>query len=820
MPIAGTVEPSTGYKPYFRSLDELDEWADTPVKKLEGVLPYVPRKNKSATDSKGKLLVCHDYKGGYTESPFSLVYTYQYWSICETFIYFSHYRIAIPPPAWINAAHRQGSKMLGVIIFEPGGEADCLRLVIGNYPDSTNRPPTTTSFPLSDHYAKVLADLAYQRGFDGYLLNWECWLDEGANQARATAAWMTILQSELEKKVGPHAETIWYDSVTTFGFISYQNRLDAYNLPFFLSSTGLFTNYSWWPAEGSSTRPKGNVTYFNNLPPALTGNTPTSQPEVARKQVNDVYIGIDVWGRGTFHVPGFGIYQALTHIGPQTFDLSVAVFAPGWTWETRENDPGWTWEAWWGLDHALWTGSGSEPGPGDPELPPGQEGPFVPVSNFFAILGAPDPIDLPHHTTFSPGVGRSWFVNGVKVFQSANGWADIDKQTSVGDLLWPLSRLAWHNVGETLPLPHTETGITMDDAFNGGSAVRIRIFHNLSHVISSRQLWVPIQSVALTPLKTYEASIVYKVEQPTALDQVTFSLSAKPLGTTVPAAVISVAPKSATTLGNGWNKLVVTLTPPLIQNDTKVLSGLGFLVSTTGSANLAEISVLVGQINAYASLSTDLAPITPQILWAKFKPTTEGTGQSPAGALTWAVGSAVPIAEDPFLPIERTSTWKKNNPILNDPRIPLRYRLPSTKAVATPASTSGEGATGTGSGPGGIGLGGPVRAPPIVSPEDNFSAWKLQPSNDWYPDFLYANIYVTRFASGTPPPSGSPESAQLAWVGTSGLDGKGASFVVVGENLPAKANPGLDRIRFWVQGVTSRGEVLGWDKCAFVDVAA
>jgi len=72
-------------------------------------------------------------------------------------------------------------------------------------------PDTGGSVALSPHYARVLADLAYQRGFDGYLLNFEGNLVDGAAEARALASWITILQSELQTKIGPHAQTIWWD---------------------------------------------------------------------------------------------------------------------------------------------------------------------------------------------------------------------------------------------------------------------------------------------------------------------------------------------------------------------------------------------------------------------------------------------------------------------------------------------------------------------------------------------------------------------------------------------------------------------------------
>ncbi len=59
-----------------------------------------------------KLLVCHDMAGGYhddawaqgciCQDPFYITH----WHLVDTFVYFSHSFITIPPPGWINAAHR------------------------------------------------------------------------------------------------------------------------------------------------------------------------------------------------------------------------------------------------------------------------------------------------------------------------------------------------------------------------------------------------------------------------------------------------------------------------------------------------------------------------------------------------------------------------------------------------------------------------------------------------------------------------------------------------------------------------------------------
>ena len=139
-----------------------------------------------------------------------------------------------------------------------------LRMIMGRVPGVNSAEIETqanTTLPLTPYYAELFADIAKERGFDGYLLNIEIGLGRGAEQARALAAWITILQSELVKKVGPHAQTIWYDSVTIRGELWWQDRLNSANLPFFLNSSGIFTNYWVCPAFLAAHEANMNV-YF------------------------------------------------------------------------------------------------------------------------------------------------------------------------------------------------------------------------------------------------------------------------------------------------------------------------------------------------------------------------------------------------------------------------------------------------------------------------------------------------------------------------------------------------------------------------------
>jgi hypothetical protein len=61
-----------------------------------------------------QLLVCHDFKGGYQEDKWVQGkegmegYVLWHWHLVDVFVYFSHSLVTIPPPGWINAAHKHG----------------------------------------------------------------------------------------------------------------------------------------------------------------------------------------------------------------------------------------------------------------------------------------------------------------------------------------------------------------------------------------------------------------------------------------------------------------------------------------------------------------------------------------------------------------------------------------------------------------------------------------------------------------------------------------------------------------------------------------
>ncbi|EMD41131.1 glycoside hydrolase family 85 protein [Gelatoporia subvermispora B] len=767
MPLRGSGHTSQvlDEDPYFESLSSLDGWAARPVSQLAGVLRYYPRTPVSEQcNSRGKLLVrlkvdtpkrrlrCHipSISGRtviHSSSEPRAIFR-SYIATCVSWLSFSHHRVTVPPSGWTTAAHRHGVKMLGTLIFEGSGEEDCLRLLVGRLPQSRTGPAahsSTASFPVSPHYARIFAELAFQRGFDGYLLNFECPLRGGLEQARALTAWITLLESELRRKVGPHAQVIWYDSVIINGQLRWQDRLNSYNLPFFLPSSGFFTNYTWPPQYPSLT-----AQYFLSLDPSLT-----SQP----KSLKEIFVGVDVWGRGSHGGGGFGCYKAISHIDPEFLGLSVALFGQAWTWETEQDKPGWCWEAWWEYDRKLWLGPPNAEETvlipkenlheGQPECP---HGPFVPITQFFPRYPPPDPALLPFFTTFSPGVGRAWFVNGVKVLDTSSGWTDLSKNCSLGDMVWPRPTPHWDNDEHDVDIPEATTTLLTNEAWLGGSSLQmtLSITGSTADNAAFRCLRVPVQSFSISPRITYEMSLVYRVTANAEID-IDLGLSVEPQdGSSTPAVSVSpIANRDPAEALGAWSRLTVEFSLPSDSHRGLVVaSGLILGLLTEDPTQDVQLSIQLGALSVYPRSSIPrITKQHPRLIWADFKVHSAYSQERFCGILNWE-------AAEWFEPLSNLK---------------------------------------------------------ISSPEDPQSAWVLE---SLVPSFSFFNIYAEAVA---PEGHGASDPARSVFIGTTGLDGHERRFFVDPACLPPRLKE-ADTVRFYVQGVTAEGCVLDWESCVFVEV--
>ena len=478
------------------------------------------------------------------------------------------------------------------------------------------------------------------------------------------------------------------------------------------------------------------------------------------KYLQDIFVGIDVWGRGSHGGGGFGSYKAMTHIDPQSLGLSVALFGQAWTWESEQDKPGWTWDQWWEYERKLWIGPANPhevvPVPdaprrrGEPECP--HDG-FTPMSSFFTCPTPPDPIQLVFCTSFSPGVGLSWFVEGMKVLQTDHGWTDVDKQSSLGDLVWPRPSISWQGDDRAEPVPSVSSALDMSDAWNGGNTLKLSVSCAGSTAEDAffRCIWLPVQSLNVTSHVSYCVHIVYKTVACDGTD-VDLGLFVKPLrtsGDNLPE--VKVVTSTQYDLRHGWIRQDLTFSLLCRTANTLVAIGLIIGFAAEDPSQSLDFSVSIGQLAAYPSAATTgILTGTPGILWAKFENTkllaTPLTDLS--GLLTWDIASSFP-------------------------RLTLRE---------------------------------------IPPPEDPNPLWILDDTNRRFPSFLYFNIYVIPH-----PRSGSVAGpAAAVFIGTTGLDGRANRFYVDSTLLPKSVMDGKG-LRFYVQGVTDKGDVLPWDMCAFVD---
>ena len=316
------------------------------------------------------LLSCHDYKGGYHPdesaqgqfpAPPGSIYTAAHLHLIDTFVYFSHNLVSIPPSPWINTLHRNGVRVLGTFITEGDAGSTALSRLLdkgsaGEY-----------------MFATQLALIAETYGFDGWLINIEASFPGKNLVPGELEAFLKELRSAVRELV-PGGLVIWYDALTVRNQVNWQNGLTQLNAPFFQATDGLFTNYWWRKQELGDTRTMAN----------------------AMNRVADIYTGIDCFGRGSLGGGGFGVGEALSLI--REAGTSAALFAPGWTFE---NFNGKDFES---IDRKFWVGDGSDV----------ESNPVKPVSYFVSekVCGGPEFF----FTNFNRAFGKGWWVNGVVCF--------------------------------------------------------------------------------------------------------------------------------------------------------------------------------------------------------------------------------------------------------------------------------------------------------------------------------------------------------------------------------------------------------------------
>ncbi|XP_076289893.1 cytosolic endo-beta-N-acetylglucosaminidase-like isoform X1 [Lasioglossum baleicum] len=301
----GEARPFKSLQELYENVDHLKSWPE--ITELRECTDYVYdgfdvnnreiQLAKFDRDERPKTLLCHDMKGGYLDDRFIdgadsyESYLFYHWSVVDTFVYFSHHFITIPPFGWINAAHEHGVKVLGTVITERQGIWEQI----------------LESKETARKFAEALIYVSKFYKFEGWLLNVENEIK--TEQISNLIYFMEYLTEHIHVEI-KDSEIIWYDSVTNAGKLKWQNELNDSNIDFFVSCDGIYLNYNWTKSklENSCTLAKSR-----------------------NRNIKDIYVGLDVWGRGCPSGGGFNSATALQQIRQQ--ELSVAIFASGWTHE-------------------------------------------------------------------------------------------------------------------------------------------------------------------------------------------------------------------------------------------------------------------------------------------------------------------------------------------------------------------------------------------------------------------------------------------------------------------------------------------------------
>ncbi|CAM9372688.1 unnamed protein product, partial [Discosporangium mesarthrocarpum] len=356
-----------------------------------------------------RLLVCHDMAGGYGEDrrvqggDYDRAYRLYNWGLIDIFVYFSHNLVTIPPLGWTDVAHRHGTRVLGTFITEwDEGYKKCQEFLC--------------SKESIDIAADKLASIAVDYGFDGWLINIENPVEVGqeleglvrflkASFAGQRCCLQTLLlgfKSLFTKRSmpleapacpppprKPGGLVLWYDSVTKEGKLDWQDCLNSRNREFFDACDGIFCNYTWKERYPSMCALEAEGRRF------------------------DVYMGIDVFGRGTWGGGGMDSCKAREPLFPA--GVSAALFAPAWTMEDQvkgggrveEGQPWACVETPFGeINARFWETLASAWHAG--RAIPGDSGPGLPLM-----------------TNFSQGVGDGLWVEGVQVASFARGQVGV-----------------------------------------------------------------------------------------------------------------------------------------------------------------------------------------------------------------------------------------------------------------------------------------------------------------------------------------------------------------------------------------------------------
>jgi mannosyl-glycoprotein endo-beta-N-acetylglucosaminidase len=347
-------------------------------------------------------------------------YTFSYWQYTDLLVLWGGSAgeglILAPNPTIIDAAHRNGVKILGNVFFPPivyGGQFQW----VNNFLQKSGN-----TFPVADK----LIEVAEYYGFDGWFINQET---VGGNSQ--TAADMRDFMIYYQENSDLEIE--WYDAMTESGAISWQNQLNSQNDWYFqwedtLVSETMFLNF-WWNSTGLN----NSRTHAQNL----------------NRSEFELYAGIDVEANG--YNTGINWNSLFPNGLPHV--TSLGIYRPDWCYNSSSDL-----ENYYERSSIFWVGWNHDPS----NTTAGSS--WKGIANYIPAF---TPItDIPFVTNFCTGQGYDFYINGEKLSHpdwSSSGWNNLSLQ----DIL-PTWRWIVEGSGSEL-IPEFD----FTDAYYGGNCIKI-----------------------------------------------------------------------------------------------------------------------------------------------------------------------------------------------------------------------------------------------------------------------------------------------------------------------------------------------------------
>ncbi|OWB85563.1 hypothetical protein B5S33_g4232 [[Candida] boidinii] len=388
---------------HFNTLEELDDFFNSESTKdklfskfsvSKENLNWYDRYQSDSFESNHKtnLLICHDFKGGYVKGeddspngyfphPDSIRYHLRFPQLIDTFVYFSHEFITIPPVSWINYCHKNSIKCLGTIIIE-GSNLNSI--------DKFDYLLKTTSNGKDFIYDKLLTKLTEFFNFDGFLINFEsnC---SNIRISKKVIPFIESLKSNLHNANNKN-QLIWYDSyIYPQNIVYYQNGVNDLNFNFYNSSDSFLTNYFW------------NI---NNL----TNNIKNIGLSGCSQKL---FVGYDIFGRNVkIGNGGFDTSMVVKLI--KKYKSNIGLFAPAWCYENFNRFE------FNKIDSKFWL-KGTDDNDNDSilNLISPHVSPVLKTSNEEFIF----------YTNFCTGEGKFFAINGEKIYK--NNWVNTNLQSDI-----------------------------------------------------------------------------------------------------------------------------------------------------------------------------------------------------------------------------------------------------------------------------------------------------------------------------------------------------------------------------------------------------